>query len=216
MPEPDRDLRSGRSDRTRAACLEASFEILLTEGWDAVTQNRVAERAGVGRATVYRHWSDRESLLRDAIGSLSDGITLQIVRTGQVEADLRQLLALIARNLEGPGLGTLLGALMERSERDPLLHAIKVSILRESLGVLDAILEVGRSDGQLDVATDSSRAMAELIGPLLYRRFLSGEPLDADLVDEVVEHFLRAHRRDVVLAGSPGCARDGGRLRRRH
>jgi AcrR family transcriptional regulator len=45
--------------RTRLAVLEAATMLLRTEGPGAVTHARVAEAAGVGRATIYRHWPDQ-------------------------------------------------------------------------------------------------------------------------------------------------------------
>jgi len=54
------------TDSTRAAILDAARQVLFDEGWEALSHQRVAEVAGVGRATVYRHWPQRLQLLQDA------------------------------------------------------------------------------------------------------------------------------------------------------
>ncbi len=50
--------------------LDAARELLAREGPDAVTHQRVARQAGVGRATVYRHWPRREQLVLDTMAGV--------------------------------------------------------------------------------------------------------------------------------------------------
>ena len=52
-----------RQARSRKAMLDAARELLAREGPAAVTHQRVARQAGVGRATVYRHWPRPEQLI---------------------------------------------------------------------------------------------------------------------------------------------------------
>ena len=56
-----------RAVRSREAMLAAARRLLAEEGLDAVTHQRVAQEAGVGRATVYRHWPRTDQLLLDAM-----------------------------------------------------------------------------------------------------------------------------------------------------
>ncbi|CAM5615080.1 TetR/AcrR family transcriptional regulator [Streptomyces aurantiogriseus] len=57
--------------RTRAATLAAATELLAEGGPENVTHATVTQRAGIGRATVYRHWPDRQTLL---IAALAGGV----------------------------------------------------------------------------------------------------------------------------------------------
>src|SRR6266702_4637101 len=66
MTSPATDPRAARS---REAILAAAFDLLAREGPGAITHQRVAQQAGVGRATVYRHWAAPEDLLRDVLFS---------------------------------------------------------------------------------------------------------------------------------------------------
>src|SRR3954453_892705 len=61
---PDEDPRVARS---RQAALAAARTLLEQEGPAAVTHQRVAAHAGIGRATVYRHWPLPETLLQEAM-----------------------------------------------------------------------------------------------------------------------------------------------------
>ena len=59
---------SGRSARSREHILVAVAALLQEQGASAITFQNVAEAAGVGRATMYRHWTDPAALMRDALG----------------------------------------------------------------------------------------------------------------------------------------------------
>lgn len=62
MAKPDR-----RTERTRAALMSAFVNLLLNEGYDAVTVERVAERANVGRSTFYMHYKSKDDILRQSL-----------------------------------------------------------------------------------------------------------------------------------------------------
>jgi AcrR family transcriptional regulator len=60
--KPDR-----RTARTRAALMQAFIALLLDEGYDTVTVERVCEKADVGRSTFYMHFAGKDDILRDAM-----------------------------------------------------------------------------------------------------------------------------------------------------
>jgi len=62
MPKLDR-----RTERTRAALMSAFIETLLSEGYDAITVEGLAERANVGRSTFYMHYKSKEEILRESM-----------------------------------------------------------------------------------------------------------------------------------------------------
>src|SRR5436189_295389 len=64
MTSPATDPRAARS---RETILAAAYNLLAREGPGAITHQRVAQQAGVGRATVYRHWAAPDDLLRDVL-----------------------------------------------------------------------------------------------------------------------------------------------------
>ncbi|MBV9992650.1 MAG: TetR/AcrR family transcriptional regulator [Alphaproteobacteria bacterium] len=60
MPKPpDR-----RRERSRTALMRAFVRIVLTEGYEAVTVDRVADEADVGRSTFYMHYKGKEDILK--------------------------------------------------------------------------------------------------------------------------------------------------------
>ena len=66
----------------------------MAEGYTGMSVDRVAERAGVGRATIYRRWSSKAELVIDAVGNRTfDALTP--VDTGNLRDDLEQTLGQI-------------------------------------------------------------------------------------------------------------------------
>ena len=61
-----------RSEASHQAIIEATLELLIEVGYGSLTMEAVRARAGVGKATIYRRWSSKEELVRDAIVFLHD------------------------------------------------------------------------------------------------------------------------------------------------
>ncbi len=79
--KPDR-----RTERTRQALLSAFVRMLLEEGYDAVSVERVAERANVGRSTFYMHYKSKEDILRQSMTNPS--FSLASIVGGDLEASI--------------------------------------------------------------------------------------------------------------------------------
>lgn len=77
----------GRSARVRAQVLDATGRQLVEQGYDALSVDAVAERAGVHRTTVYRRWRDVGGLLADLLEAAADD-TWRPADTGSLEGDL--------------------------------------------------------------------------------------------------------------------------------
>ncbi len=57
---------------TQESILQAAIKLFLEAGYEKTTMSQVAEAAGVGRATVFWHFSDKKSLFREAFNRLID------------------------------------------------------------------------------------------------------------------------------------------------
>ena len=62
-----RDKRHARSERTRLKLLEAAMACYRRSGAGNTSMDEVAQTAGVGRATLYRHFANHESLLSEVM-----------------------------------------------------------------------------------------------------------------------------------------------------
>jgi AcrR family transcriptional regulator len=183
-----------RIDNPRTAALQAAIFILTTEGWDAVTQARVAKQAGVGRATVYRYWPDRTALVADAVLSVNLSVRHEVPITGDVRADMITELKSMRVELTEKRLATIFAALIDRAEWQDNLRAIKVKMTRYAVSVQRMVLANAAFDGRIPRDSDIDAMISLFQGALLYRRLVSDEPI----TDEFIEHIV-----DLVL-GLPG------------
>jgi AcrR family transcriptional regulator len=87
--EPEQELRKPgrpRSAQAHKAILNSTLELLAEEGFQGLSIEEVAARAGVGKTTIYRRWSSKEELVIDAINAVQ--VDLSMVDTGNFRNDL--------------------------------------------------------------------------------------------------------------------------------
>lgn len=176
-----------RAERSRAAALAAARRLLLAEGRDGVTPSRVAEVAGVGRATVYRHWPDPLALLVEAAAPPpSPGPPAP---SGDLAADLAARLDALRRGLEGAPLAAVFAMLVERAEHQPDLARLQHDLTEAGSAPLRELLRDAVRRGDLP-ALDEERAVETLVAPMFYRRFITRRPIPAELPGQLVADFL--------------------------
>ncbi len=81
-----------RTERTRAALMGAFIAELLEEGYEAVTVERVAERANVGRSTFYMHYTGKDDILRHSMAHPSTVLAVLVGNELPAEVLAKQLL----------------------------------------------------------------------------------------------------------------------------
>jgi AcrR family transcriptional regulator len=79
-----------RSAKSHQAMLQATLELLATVGFDAMSIDAIATRAGVGKTTIYRRYASKEELVADAIESVREEIV--IPDTGTLQGDMDALI----------------------------------------------------------------------------------------------------------------------------
>jgi AcrR family transcriptional regulator len=178
-----------RSERARQAILKAAGELLERDGFTAVTMERIAERAGVSKATIYRWWPNKAAVMTDSFLELMVPDTSQL-DTGSAREDLRLRLRGLAHVLAGRS-GRSVAALIAESQTDPeVAEALRTQWIsvrrRETRPLLRRGIERGelRSDLDLEVAIDA------LYGPVYWRMLTGYAPLSDDFVDRLVDHVI--------------------------
>lgn len=64
----------GRSARKHQEILDAATEVFLSQTYLGATMDQVAGRAGVSKQTVYKHFTDKESLFTAIIAAAGSGV----------------------------------------------------------------------------------------------------------------------------------------------
>ena len=172
-----------RIARTRRDVVAVTSDLLLADGWDAVTHAEVARRAGYAKATVYTHWPTRTDLIRDAIDQICDHAE-HPAPTGDVRLDLRVSLADFARDLSEGHLDRLLGGVVERAHQGPVIAALRTKLYDTGTQSLRAVLAAHVRPGDVDPI------LALLTGAILVRVTFEAKPATRAFIDDLVERVL--------------------------
>jgi len=173
------------------ATLQATTEILEERGFAALTIEEVANRAGVGKATVYRWWSSKGTLAFDAFGArflerhpLPD--------TGSLEGDLLAALRSWITVVDGTTTGRVLTGLLAEVQRDPELadewRQRFVGVVRTQQMIM---IERAIARSEISADCDSNVVLDLLYGPAYHRLLHSHLPLTDEFARHVVDIIVR-------------------------
>src|SRR6201997_1460847 len=116
-----------RSEKSRTAIVSATRELLLERGFDGLTIEAVAARAGVGKQTIYRWWPSRPALVADVMLEDADRILASVDHSDDLAADLvgwvRRLTTTLTTPRGSAMLRILTVACMEHEETAAKLRA---------------------------------------------------------------------------------------------
>lgn len=183
-PDPDLDAptrppgrpRSVRADR---AILEAALDAFTEDGYEGMSMEGVASRAGVGKSTVYRRWPCKDDLLLAAIESLLEDF--HVDDTGDVRADLtavaRQALRFITETKAGEVLPRMVVQVVTGT---PLGRAYAEKIMGPRAVAAGRVIEAAKARGELHPDLDAHLAVASLVGSLIFLRITSALPDSGD------------------------------------
>ncbi|HEY3000925.1 MAG TPA: TetR/AcrR family transcriptional regulator [Kribbellaceae bacterium] len=189
-PRRTRDQRpGGRSARVKAAVLASVLDELIESGYAGLTVERVAARAGVHKATVYRRWPVKENLVADALLAQT-GRTVPMPDTGSVREDLRLLARAVIANITSPQGEGLVRTLVSDAARVPAIAAAARSFWTERFALAGALVQHGIDRGELPPRTDPDFLIESLIAPLYLRLLVTKQPLTDEYADRVVDSVL--------------------------
>ena len=185
-----RPLGRPRDERADRAILAAALELMAEHGVRDLRMDDVAERAGVGKATIYRRYRSKDELVTDAVAALVSEIT--VPDTGSTRADLLALMRRAVKVYRGSVEAGVMPGLVDAMSRDgELARSVREGFLAGRRAALRAVLERGIERGDLRADLDLELALDVLGGPLFYRLLVTGGPIDRQLADGVVELILR-------------------------
>jgi AcrR family transcriptional regulator len=188
LPSPRRGGRPrdpSRDEAIRAALLRLLGEV----GYGGLTMDALAQAAGVGKATIYRRWRTKQDLIVDSIADLASVLTVP-PDTGSLREDLRQFMHLVAEITHSP-IGAMLQSLLSAMHHHPELRAAyragPLTVWQNAYAQMWARAE---ARGEVTPGLASS-PMAETTSALIVQRWLlTGEPVDADYADRVLDTMV--------------------------
>ncbi|MFK0258723.1 TetR/AcrR family transcriptional regulator [Streptomyces sp. NPDC090445] len=184
-----------RVQRTRARILAVARELLPEVGLTGLTTALLAERAGVTRQTLYRHWPNRAALLSD--------VTLQGPDVGYPEpgADVRAVatawLISLRAGITVPATRTAALAIAAEADHDADSAQAMTRIMEDRLAALNKLLK----PSGLQITGEQ---YALLYGPLLARLFFDRAEAADEFIDTIVTQWLTTLERTGALPAGDG------------
>ena len=184
--------RNAQADRT---IIQAVLDLLSSgQSADALSIEAVAARAGVGKATIYRRWPNKEALLVDVVATMKGPLPEPAGES--VREDLVMLVA-AQRNKRMEHYGKVTACLLPELARSPEMRRIYQSVIEPRRDVMRGVLRRGIATGELRADLDVELTLLMLSGPTVAQNVMSWNPRVGD--DGFAEALV-----DAVLRGAAG------------
>lgn len=174
-----------RNMETRQAILNASYELLLEQGFAQVTVDKIAERAGVSKATIYKWWPNKAGVVLDGFLSAASA-RLPVPDMGSVRRDMSAHAVNLACFLSSPE-GKVITELVGGSQFDPALaEECRSRYFSPRRQEATGLLKRGVDRGELSPDSDLEQMVDMIYGPIFYRLLITGGSLDEIAVHRLI------------------------------
>jgi|ERR1022692_3244033 AcrR family transcriptional regulator len=178
-----------RSERADRAIIDATLSLFAESGAAGLCIEKVAARAGVGKATIYRRWPGKEDLLLAAIAGLK--APLPKPRGRSVREDLLVLLEAMCEQFADPCQARELALLLGEGTKYPRLMArYAETVIEPRRDVFRTVLRRGVVTGELREDTDVDAALFMLTGAVLARSRYGDVPVEPGYARRLVAELM--------------------------
>jgi len=174
----------------RAAILAATLDVLVETGYDGMTVEAVAARAGVHKTTVYRRWPTKAALVAAAAADRSEQL-VPVPDTGSLVGDLTALAQSIVDNVSSELGGGLARTIIAAAAASDEVAQVNREFWALRLALTETIVERAVARGEVRADVDRHLVIETLIGPIYVRLLLTGAPFDAPFVTDIATLVAR-------------------------
>jgi AcrR family transcriptional regulator len=188
-----------RDERSHQAILDATMALLSEIGYARLTIEGVAQRAGTGKGTIYRRWSSKGALVVEAISGPFCPIATgkwtihlgPLPDHGGLRGDLLAFAERITWAMTVPTAREVLPGLAMDCSHDPQLAAAFRRFVAGPKRVrMTEVLARAVARGEARPDVDVDLLCDSLVGPVLYRAYLSGQSVDRPFLERLVDQAL--------------------------
>jgi AcrR family transcriptional regulator len=195
----------GLSQRAHQKVLAAAAELFASRGIDATSMDSIAAAAGVSKATVYKHWVDKDALCLEVLLYVHHNDEDPSEQdSGDLREDLKSFLAYEPPSARAEIQRRLTPHLIAYSARNPEFgRAWRARVSERARQGLRKLLRRGMNAGIFPVVLDEELSVSLLLGPMMYRHIFGPMVEKRWLAEGVVESFWKSHARG---QGKPAAA----------
>jgi len=168
--------------------LDATLEVLGDLGYDRLTMDAVATRARASKATLYRRWNTKPSLVIDAL--LSQKEQRPTPDTGSLREDLIETFCGMGGLTDSRQVGIFASVLTAISRDEEFATAFRRDFIGPKAAQSRSIFERARERGEIAADIDLELLIPALPGIVLHRLFMLGERPDGAMVTRVIDQII--------------------------
>jgi AcrR family transcriptional regulator len=189
-----------RVSRTRAAVADAVGSLFEEEGAVGLTHQRVAARAGVGRATVYRHWPKTVDLVTEALARADQ--PLLHLGDGPLRQWLLGELIRAAEQIAQPVSSQFIASMVATVDQSAAARLLRENLNRRTSLVVDQMLDRATANGELSSRPDTDELVATVLGAVMFRITIQQKDADSGYLGRLVDGALAEHWSEPPAARS--------------
>ncbi|UQW99058.1 TetR/AcrR family transcriptional regulator [Rummeliibacillus sp. G93] len=174
-----------RNLEAQKSILSASYDLLLENGFQALTVDKIAKYAQVSKATIYKWWPNKAAVVMDGF-LYAASERLPVPDTGSAYNDIlthATNLTIFLTSREGTIITQLLG---EGQFDSGLADAYRARYFQPRRLEAKSLLEKGIQRGELKKSIDIDICIDLIYGPIFYRLLVTGERLDESYVRQLI------------------------------
>ena len=168
--------------------LDAALEALAEVGYDRLTMDAVATRARASKATLYRRWNDKASLVIDALVSQKEEFTTP--DTGSLRNDLIASFCGMGGLTDTKQIAVFASVLTAISRDAQFAEKFRTDFIGPKAALSRVVYERAQARGEIGPHIDIDLFAPAIPGIVLQRLFMLGETPDADLITRVIDQII--------------------------
>jgi len=168
---------------------EAALALLSEVGYDRTTVEAIAQRARVGKATIYRRFKNKEEILISAMREHAS-CALPHINTGTLRGDLIALISEHVKLLKGPE-GELMMSVLSIAHREPELGKLlnqrsPIEDDRESAAIFQRAIARGEISKRANI-----EFLSDVVPSIITQRiFITQQPVNLKFIEQLVDDLL--------------------------
>jgi AcrR family transcriptional regulator len=174
------------AERT-AEILQATLAELQESGYDRMTMDAVARRAGASKATLYRHWAHKSELVVAAIQHMRGDADVQLPDTGSLRDDLLALLRATQQHAGRDQLCVMRGMVSACGTDPDLARAFHEQVVEAKRNGAAQIIKRAQRRGEVSEAADIDLLVDTAPAMLIFRHLLTPYDVDDDYLVRLVD-----------------------------
>ncbi|MBL4933503.1 TetR/AcrR family transcriptional regulator [Clostridium paridis] len=181
----EKKLGRPRSEKTKSDILNAAYDLLIETGFGTVTVEKIAERAKVSKATIYKWWPNKAAVVMDGFLNATN-VELPIPDTGSTLEDMLIQVDNFVKFLTTRKGNVITEIIAEGQYDSKLADIYREAYFIPRRNISKQILERGILRGEIKKDLDLESSIDLIWGPIFYRLLITGAEIDETFIKRLI------------------------------